>query len=194
MNLLPVFVLGVMVVAVFAQTNLQPDPLTVGGKFEFHAVAALGPQSVLETILVAGADQVVDRPPEWHRTADGYGRRVGSIAGGTFAQNLFAFGLDSAFHEDPRYQRAKSRRFWHRVGHLLQGTVITRTDEGGRTLSIWRFGSAYGAGYLSTLWHPGPTRTARLGFENGSAILGFDVLTNAATEFWPDIRRKILGH
>jgi hypothetical protein len=70
--------------------------------------------------------------------------------------------------------------------------VLTRTDSGGETLSTWRFGSAYGSAVLSNLWYPDRLNTVRLGFLQGSVTIGLDLLGNLGSEFWPDIKRKVL--
>jgi len=53
--------------------------------------------------------------------------------------------------------------FWRRTGHALRGTILTRTDTGGETLSTWRIGSAYGSAFLSNMWYPDRLNTARRG-------------------------------
>jgi hypothetical protein len=78
------------------------------------------------------------------------------------------------------------------VKRALRGTVLTRTDSGGETLSTWRIGSDYGSAFLSNMWYPERLSTARLGFIQGSLTLGFDLAGNLAAEFWPDIKRKVL--
>jgi hypothetical protein len=103
-----------------------------------------------------------------------------------------AFGLDSTLHQDPRYYRAGSGGFLRRAGHAVCGTILTRTDAGGETLSTWRLGSDYGAAFLSDLWYPGRLDTPRQGFIHGSLTLGFDLVANLGAEFWPDIQRKVL--
>ena len=77
------------------------------------------------------------------------------------------------------------------MGHALRGTILTRTDSGGETLSTWRLGSAYGAAFLSNKWYPDRVNTIRLGMLQGSMTLGFDFIGNLGREFWPDIRRKV---
>ena len=72
------------------------------------------------------------------------------------------------------------------------GTILTRTDSGGETLSTWRLGSAYGAAFLSNQWYPDRLNTVRLGVLQGSMTLGFDLVGNLGAEFWPDIKRKVL--
>jgi hypothetical protein len=70
--------------------------------------------------------------------------------------------------------------------------ILTHTDKGTETLAIWRFGSAYGAAYLSNQWYPGRLNTVGLGFAQGSLQLGFDFASNLGAEFWPDFKRKVL--
>jgi hypothetical protein len=107
--------------------------------------------------------------------------------------SALAFGLDSTLHQDPRYFRAGGSGFWRRSGHALRGTLLTRTDRGGETLSTWRIGSAYGAAFLSNQWYPDRVNTVRLGFIQGSVTLGLDLAGNLGKEFWPDIRRKVFN-
>jgi hypothetical protein len=105
---------------------------------------------------------------------------------------MLAFGLDSALHQDPRYYRSGGAGFWRRTRHAVRGTILTRTDAGGETLSTWRIGSAYGSAFLSNLWYPARLDNARLGFLQGSMTLGFDLAKNLGAEFWPDIKGKVL--
>ena len=80
------------------------------------------------------------------------------------------------------------------MGHAIRGTILTRTDSGDETLSTWRIGSAYGSAFLSNLWRPDRVDTVRLGFIQGSIGLGFDLIGNLGSEFWPDIKRTMFHH
>ena len=77
------------------------------------------------------------------------------------------------------------------MAHAFRGTILTRTDSGGETLSTWRLGSDYGAAFLSNEWYPDRLNTVRLGVIDGSLHLGFDFVSNLAAEFGPDLKRKI---
>jgi hypothetical protein len=140
----------------------------------------------------AGILQELDAPEEWGQGAGAYGERFVSTVGCSAIHAALAFGLDSTLHQDPRYFRSRNPGFWRRTGHALRGTILTRTDGGGETLSTWRLGSAYGAAFLSNLWYPNRLDTVGLGVAQGSLRLGFDFVSNVASEFWPDLRRKIL--
>jgi hypothetical protein len=169
-----------------------PEPLGVEDKLRLHAESTFGPLAVVGIAAYAGALQNFNAPMEWGQGGAAYGKRVASTAGAWGIHGALAFGLDSSLREDPRYYRSLRTGFWRRTGHAIRGTILTRTDAGGETLSIWRIGSAYGSAYLSNLWYPDRLNTARLGFIQGSVGLGFGLAGNLGAEFWPDIKRKML--
>ena len=186
-------VLG-LALAIPAMGLAQPFmALDVTDKLDYHIKRSVGPLALLGDAAYAGILQEADTPTEWGQGWSAYGKRVASTAACSGIHSALAFGLDSTLHEDPRYFRSARGGFWRRAGHAFRGTILTHTDQGAETLSIWRFGSAYGAAYLSNQWYPGRLNTVKLGFAEGSLQIGFDVVSNLASEFWPDLRRKILG-
>jgi len=189
MNILSVVLLSAVPVAAMAQ---PAEPLDVGGKLRFHVESVFSPLSMTGSAAYAGLLQAADAPTEWGQGAGAYGKRFVSTVSGVAIYGALGFGLDSTLHEDPRYYRSRSSGFWRRTGHALRGTILTRTDSGGETLSVWRLGSAYGAAFLSNQWYPDRLNTARLGVLQGSLAVGFGFVSNLGSEFWPDIRRKVL--
>jgi hypothetical protein len=167
---------------------VAPD---VAAKLRFHARSAYGPWPLLAAAATAGAMQVSDSPREWGQGMEGYGKRLGSTLAYSGLRNALAFGLDAPLHQDPRYARSHETGFWNRMGHVIQGTVLTRKDSGGETFATWRFGSAYGAAFLSNKWYPDRLNTVNLGLSQGSVQIGFDLLTNVGSEFWPDVRHRM---
>jgi len=196
-RLKPVLMLAISLaipVAAIAQTAAvaqTADVLDWKGKLNYHAEKTYSPFAIVGFAAYAGVLQGLSAPEEWGQGASAYGRRVASTAGWSAIHGALAFGLDSALHQDPRYYRSVSSGFWRRTGHAVRGTILTRTDTGGETLSTWRIGSAYGSAVLSNLWYPDRLDTARLGLIQGSVGLGFDLLGNLGSEFWPDIKRKV---
>jgi hypothetical protein len=166
--------------------------LNLNEKLAYSAANSYGPWELLGSAAYAGILQGIGTPEEWGGGAAGYGKRLASTLAGSGIHGVLAFGLDSALHEDPRYFRSRSTGFWNRTGHAVRGTVLTHTDAGGETFSVWRFGSAYGAAFLSNEWYPDRLNTVRLGLLQGSLRLGFDLAANLGSEFWPDIKTKIL--
>jgi len=182
-----------IVLAIPVMGLTQPfEALDVHDKLSYHVKQSLGPLALVGDAAYAAILQEADTPTEWGQGGSGYGKRFGSTVACSGLHSALAFGLDSTLHEDPRYFRSTGGGFWRRAGHALRGTILTHTDRGTETLSLWRLGSAYGAAYLSNQWYPGRLNTVRLGFAEGSLQVGFDLLSNLASEFGPDLKRKIL--
>ncbi len=167
-------------------------PIGLEGKLRFHAVSAYGPAALAGAAAYDGFLQGIDFPREWGQGPAGYGKRFGSTLAYSGVRNLLAFSLDSALHQDPRYYRSRERGMWRRSKHTLRETIFTHKDSGGETLATWRLGSAYGAAFISNEWYPDRVNTIALGFSQGSTQMGFDLLSNLGSEFWPDIKRKLL--
>lgn len=182
-----------IVVAIPIMGVAQPFvPLDVTGKLDYQVRQSIGPLALLGDAAYAGILQGLDIPSEWGQGKSGFGKRFGLTVACSGIHSALAFGLDSTLHEDPRYFRSGDGGFWRRTSHALRGTVLTHTDKGTEALSVWRFGSAYGAAYLSNQWYPNRLNTVGLGFSEGSLQLGFDLLRNLASEFGPDLKRKVL--
>jgi hypothetical protein len=176
-------------VAAIAQPLASLDTVS---KLNFHVQSIVSPVSLAETAAYAGVLQGLDSPREWRQGGGAYGKRFISALGGSAIHGVIAFGLDSTLHQDPRYFRSLDTGFFRRVAHAFRGTILTRTDSGGETFSTWRFGSDYGAAFLSNEWYPDRVNTVSLGALQGSLHLGFDLVSNLGAEFWPDMKRKIL--
>lgn len=168
------------------------DPIGWQGKLRYHAVSAYGPAALVESAIYTGALQEIDFPSEWGQGATGYGKRLASTLAYSGMRNVLAFGLDSALHQDPRYYRSRDSGVWRRMGHVVRGTILTRKDSGGETLATWRLGSAYGATFLSNEWYPDRLNTLKIGLVQGTTQLGFDLLANFGSEFWPDFKKNVL--
>ncbi len=165
--------------------------MDVNDKLSMHWKATVSPVSALGVLAYAGLLQETNSPREWGQGWDAYGERVGSTFGASLIHNGLAFGLDATLHQDPRYFPAHQGSWVKRVGHAVRGTILTKTDKGTETFSTWRVGSAYGSAFLSNLWYPKRLDTFGLGVGQGSITLGFDLVKNLATEFWPDLKRKL---
>jgi hypothetical protein len=186
-------ILAVTAAIPFTGFGQTVDPLDVTGKLRFHVSATIGPMPLLGDAAYAAILQKADAPLEWKQGAEAYGQRLGSMVAWSGIHNALAFGLDSTLHQDPRYYRSGGPGFWRRSGHAIRGTLLTRTDSGGETLSTWRIGSAYGSAVLSNFWYPRRLNTVRLGFLQGSVTIGLDLVANLGREFWPDVKKKLLN-
>jgi hypothetical protein len=189
-RLLPIAVAGAVFVGIGFSQN--PDPSGWQSKLQFHAANAYGPDALAESAVYDGYRQLTDFPREWGQGAAGYGRRVASTLAYSGIRNTLGFGLDTALHQDPRYYRSVDTGLWRRTKHAIRGTILARTDSGGETLATWRFGSAYGAALISNEWYPDRLNTMKVGLEQGSTQIAFDLLANLRSEFWPDVKKKLL--
>ena len=187
-----VVVLAVTAAIPFTGFSQTPEPLDVTGKLYLHVNRTVGPMALAGDAAYAAILQEANAPLEWKQGGEAYGKRFASVVAWSGIHNALAFGLDSTLHQDPRYFRSTGKGFWRRSAHAFRGTLLTRTDSGGETVSTWRIGSDYGSAFLSNMWYPHRLNTVRLGFIQGSVTLGFDVAGNLASEFWPDIKRKVL--
>jgi len=187
-------IIGVVLLCAIPVVGMaQPvESLDITGKLNFHARTVGSPWSLAESAAYAGILQGLDSPEEWGQGAGAYGQRLASTLGASSIHAVLAFGLDSTLHQDPRYFRSRDTGFWRRTAHALRGTILTRTDSGGETVSTWRLGSDYGSAFLSNQWYPDRVNTVRRGAMQGSLHLGFDFVSNLGAEFWPDIKGKIL--
>jgi hypothetical protein len=165
--------------------------LNVTDKLNYQIRQSVGPLALLGDAVYAGILQEADTPAEWGQGGSAYGKRFGVTVACSGIHSVLAFGLDSTLHEDPRYFRSGAGGFFRRTGHALRGTMLTHTDSGAETLSLWRLGSDYGAAYLADEWYPGRLNTVRLGLSEGSLQMAFDLASNLASEFGPDLKRKI---
>jgi hypothetical protein len=173
-------------------TRQDMVPIGWEGKLRFHAVSAYGPGALAGAVVYDGFLHGIDFPHEWGQGGAGFGKRLGSTLAYSGIRNVLGFGLDSALHQDPRYYRSTERGMWRRSKHAFRETILTHKDSGGETFATWRLGSAYGAAFISNEWYPDRVNTVALGLSQGSTQLGFDLLSNLGSEFWPDIKRKLL--
>ena len=188
----PILIAGIVVLAIPLTGLAQSfEPMDVHDKLDYHIKQTVGPLAMVGDVAYAGILQEIDTPTEWGQGGSPYARRLLSTVACSGIHSALAFGLDAALHEDPRYFRSAGGSFWHRTGHAFRGVILTHTDHGTETISVWRFGSAYGAAYLSNQWYPGRLNTVALGFAEGSLQIGFDLASNLASEFWPDIKRMV---
>src|SRR5437588_12523764 len=183
--------IGVALAVPGAGSAQQLEAWGVSNKLSYHVKQSVGPLALVGSAAYAAILQEADTPTEWGQGGSGYAKRFGSTIACSGIHSALAFGLDATLHEDPRYYRAVSGRLLRRTGPAVRGTILTHTDKGTETLSVWRFGSAYGAAYLSNQWYPGRLNTVKLGFAEGSLQVGFDMVSNVAAEFWPDLKRMI---
>jgi len=178
----------------------------------FHSVSAdleLPPQSGLDKLKdatsdsfdyssvilaagVAGAAQASKSYPEFHQGTAGYGRYFWHTFVDQTSENYFVEGfMPILFHEDTRYYTLEHGRPLHRAYYALSRLLITRTDSGSSTPNFSEIVGSGAAAGISDLYYPGAQRTWTKTGQHWAASIGFDAMTLALKEFWPDLNRKI---
>ncbi|HMJ61235.1 MAG TPA: hypothetical protein VK493_05700, partial [Bryobacteraceae bacterium] len=168
--------------------TMQAAPLSVGGKFKTDVTQSLGFRGLLGAALGASIGQATNTPGEWGQGAGAYGQRFASSLGGSLSRQTFAFVLETALHEDPRYfpstEHTKKARIWN----VVKQSFMTKTDAGGSRFAYASVISAFGAGQLVNTWQPKSNSHVSDGIERGFISLGLDAATNLVQEFVPRLR------
>ncbi len=164
--------------------------LSVGEKFEYHAVHSFGLGAWMGVGVSAAVSQATNTPSEWGQGVEGFGTRAGSAFGVNLSRNGMAFVMESALHEDPRYFPSREKSFGRRLRNVVVQTLVTRTDSGGNRFAFARVSTAFAAGQLANAWQPHSTSDFSDGVLRGCITLGGDAALNFLKEFVPFFRSK----
>lgn len=145
--------------------------------------------AVMRTLGPAVGNQISDRPPEWDRSAGGFGHRLGA----QFAMQASRGAIGSASAAwlglDPRYQRCDCSGFGRRLGHAVSGFVLSGDGSGKRRFDPSNILSAMGSGYAGASLYPSRYDVAVKGYQLG-ARQGLQIgMQNVMFEFGPDLKR-----
>ncbi len=188
----------VLAAAAQAQDDTSPQPAPDSAP-PAAADAPPAPSSVLhdlfgfgvfgETFAAAVSDQVRRFPAEWgHGATHSFGARSASEYGQVAIGNLIESGVQAWHREDPRYFRSGAGNFFVRTLHVIENTLVVRSSDGGRTVSLALPASAYGSWAIAARWYPDYLRGAGSFFRYGSLNVGMKAAGNFFREFWPDVK------
>ena len=170
-------------------------PLSADQKLLFPLHEELRPVYTLFPVVVAaGYGTLENTNPKLGTDAGGFGERVGEIALRQAITRELSDGLlPIAFRQDPRYFRQAYGSYDSRFEHAVERIFVTQNDSGARSIN---FSDILGRGMSAAL-----TQTYYPEKSIGSGIVlrtwGVSLLTlgggNLFVEFWPDVKRKLLG-
>lgn len=175
-------------------TSVSVPPLTIGEKFKYRVVGSFGVRGLSGNLVGAAIGQALNTPGKWGHGWGAFGTRYASGLGGTLSRQVFAFGLESAFHEDPRYFPSQNKTKRARVGNVLKSVIITHTDSGETQFAYARVISAFGAGQLVNAWQPRSNAHVSDGITRAFIILGVDAGFDFMQEFLRFTRPKPFRH
>jgi hypothetical protein len=133
--------------------------------------------------------QLGNNPPEWGKTAEGFGRRVGTQFAIQSSRGAISAASAAAFGRDPRYQRCDCKGAWRRTGHAISGLVLGADSSGTRRFDPSNLLGAYGSGYIGANFYPDRFNVAVKGYQLGNQQVSQAVLQNILVEFGPDLSR-----
>ncbi len=176
------------------QSTVTAKQLSVRDKFQLRVVETFGIRGFIGSAVGAGIAQWDDVPAKWGGGAGGFGFRYGSSFGNAVSRQVFAFGLDSALHEDSRYFPSTESGFVPRVKNVMKQVFIAKKDDGTATFAYSRVISAFGAGQLVNAWQPQTNNSVGHGLTRGSLSLAGDFAYFAMQEFFPFTRNSVFRH
>lgn len=177
------------------QGTIAAPQLSISEKFEYRIVQSFGLRNFVGAAIGAAIGQSIDSPHEWGQGVGGYAQRYGSAFAGTFARQAFAFTLETALKEDPRYfPLSRGNGFKARTFNALKQVVWTKNDDGGSGIAVARLASTFGAAELTNAWQPDSTGGQGSAFKRGFIGLGADFGYNFLQEYIPFTRPISLRH
>ncbi len=174
--------------------TISAPPFTMADKFDYRVVQTLGLRGLMGSAIGATIGQAAGSPSEWGGGVEGFAKRYASGFAGNLSRQSFAFVLESALHEDPRYFPSEGEPLKVRFMNSLKQIVVCKTDAGHSSFAYGRVISAFGAGQLVNTWQPASTGSVDKGLARGVYGLGADFAYNLAQEFFPFTRPRSLRH
>jgi hypothetical protein len=181
------------------QAVSNPDapfvPLTVRQKWALVGRSSLDPFNAASAVLGAAMSQRENAHPRYGNGAIPYTQRFGAAMADLGMQSMFSAGvLASLLHQDPRYYRMGPRRnVLVRAGYSVSRLVVAKQDSGRPAFNASGvFGMGLGIA-ASNLYYPGPSRNGTVMAERIGTSFTAGAMGNLLSEFWPDIRTKVLS-
>jgi hypothetical protein len=182
------------------QAVSNPDapfvPLTVKEKWKLFARESLDPFNVGSAMMGAALSQSGNSFPRYGNGGLRYTERFGAAMGDLTSQNFFSAAvLASLLHQDPRYYRKGPQKgILARAGYSVSRLVIARQDSGKMAFNASGvFGMGLGIA-TSNLYYPRGSRNGEVMISRIGTSFSGGVIGNLLSEFWPDIRTKVLSH
>jgi hypothetical protein len=169
-------------------------PLTTHGKLKLAVDDSFDPSAFLVAGVFAGLSLAQRQYPGFGDGAASVGKYYGAAFADQAIGNMMTEALfPIALRQDPRYFVKLHGGFWKRTEYALSREVITRADDGRNQFNTSEIvGNGVAAG-ISNLYYPASDRSFGNTADKWGEQIGLDAVFNVMKEFWPDVRRKVLG-
>src|SRR5258708_2969760 len=149
-----------------------------------------GPHLFSEVLPGILLQQLENRPRAWGRSGTALGKRAASQYGQFLINESITAGVGALRGEGINFHRRGQGWMASRISHVLLSGVMTKKNDGSRTIALANLSGSYGSAVLSDLWYPSIHRSGRRMFYRGTLLLTFEVGGNALAEFWPDVKQQ----
>jgi hypothetical protein len=167
---------------------LEFAPMTRSERFSRYLGGLGDGESILRAAGSAAIAQASNTPKEWGGGGEAFGKRLGNAYAEHVIHRTLQYGISAALHEDNRYFVSGQTGFFRRTKYAIASTMLARHDNGSRSFSFSRFGSAAGAAFISREWQPRSTTSAGDGAVSFGVTMATDLGVNMFREFWPSLK------
>ena len=174
--------------------TISAPAMTPADKFDYRVVQTFGLRGFVGAALGATIGQARTAPAQWGGGVEGFADRFSSGFGTNISRQTFAFVLENALHEDPRYFPSEDRSKKQRALNSIKQVFWTKTDAGGSSFAYARVASAFGASQLTNAWQPSENSSFGDGMKRMGIMFGGDFGYNLLQEFFPFTRPRSLRH
>jgi hypothetical protein len=170
-------------------------PLKPRDKFHLFYTTSFDPAEFVLVGIESGISQADNSFPGYGQGAAGYGKRYGAAFTDQVSSGFFSiFAYPALLREDPRYFRLGHGSTAHRFGYALAKIVVGHKDDGRQTFNWSNVMGALSSGGLSNAYYPQADRGLGLTMDRAGVSLLYGGLGNLASEFWPDINKRLFRH
>jgi hypothetical protein len=167
------------------------EPISGRERVRWAVRGTIGGKSLAEGVFSSGLSTATNSPSEYGPHWDGFGKRYGIRLTGVATSNTMEAGLGAIWGEDPRYVRSDAPAFKQRIGHVLLLTFTARNRQGDLKPAYARYIAIPGSNFLSNTWRAESVAQSNDAWRrSGYGVLG-RLASNAFSEFWPDVKRKV---
>jgi hypothetical protein len=167
------------------------EPISGKQRIAWAAQQTFGPESLLVGTLSAGIGTARDKPEEYGPHWDGFAKRYGMRFTGIASGNVIEAGFGALWGEDPRYVRNQNLPFKKRIGNVFLLTVTARSRRGKLMPAYARYIAIPGNNFLSNTWRVSSASTTNAALARTGYGFLDEIASNAWSEFWPDVKRRV---
>jgi hypothetical protein len=166
-------------------------PITAEERLGWFTRATVGPKGLVGGLFSAGIGTALNSPYEYGPHWDGFAKRYGMRLTGVSTSNAIEAALGAAWSEDPRYFHTIHAPLGTRVKNVVDLTFRAYHDGGDRHPAYARYVAIFGNNFLSDTWRVQSEADWQHAMVRSAEGFGGRLLSNAVSEFLPQVWRKI---